>query len=91
MTAHVTLNGKGVGLLWCVPYHVDVSDAIRSGENTLTVDVTSTWHNRLAYDAGLQENERKTWTISGPKKDAALAQSGLVGPVILRIGETIPR
>jgi hypothetical protein len=85
MTARITLNGKPVGLLWCNPYCLDVSEAIQSGENTLTIDVTSTWYNRLVYDAGLPEAERKTWTIAGPPKGAELAPSGLLGPVLLRL------
>jgi len=87
MTARVTLNGKPVGLLWCKPYCLDVSEAIQSGDNTLTVEVTSTWHNRLVYDAGVPEAERKTWTIAGPKKEASLSTSGLLGPVVIRVRE----
>jgi hypothetical protein len=58
---------------------------VRLGVNRLTVEVTSTWFNRLVYDAGLPEAERKTWTISGPNKDAALQLSGLLGPVTVRV------
>jgi hypothetical protein len=47
------------------------------------VEVTSTWFNRLAYDAGLPEDKRKTWTISGPEKGSPLRESGLIGPVTL--------
>ena len=51
--------------------------------NELKVKVTSTRHNRLAYDAGLPEAERKTWTLCRPSKDAPLQPSGLFGPVTL--------
>jgi hypothetical protein len=47
------------------------------------IEVTGTWFNRLVYDAGQPEEQRKTWTIDGPKKDAALRESGLLGPVEL--------
>jgi len=50
----------------------------------LRIDVTSTWFNRLAYDAGLPENERKTWTISAPPKNTPPKPAGLIGPVTLR-------
>jgi hypothetical protein len=49
----------------------------------LSIDVTSSWFNRLVYDAGLPETERKTWTIAGPDKDKELRESGLLGPVNL--------
>jgi alpha-L-rhamnosidase len=87
MTARVTLNGKSLGLLWCEPYTLDISGALQQGENKLTVEVTSTWHNRLVYDAGLPEGERKTWTIEGPKKGSGLSTSGLLGPVVIQTGD----
>lgn len=87
MTARVTLNGKPLGLLWCEPYTLDISGALQQGENQLTVEVTSTWHNRLVYDAGLPEGERKTWTIEGPDQEDGRSTSGLLGPVVIRTAE----
>jgi hypothetical protein len=83
MIAVVTLNGKKMRALWTPPYRLDVTEALKSGKNTLQVEVTSTWFNRLVYDAGQPEESRKTWTIGGPKKDAPLRESGLLGPVVL--------
>jgi hypothetical protein len=82
MVAAVTLNGKPLRTLWSLPYRLDVSETMQSGKNTLSVEVTSTWFNRLVYDAGQPEESRKTWTISGPKKDSPLRESGLLGPVM---------
>ncbi|MDR3110035.1 MAG: hypothetical protein LBU65_10190, partial [Planctomycetaceae bacterium] len=82
MIAAVTLNGKPLRTLWTSPYRLDVSDAIQSGTNTLSVEVTSTWFNRLVYDAGQPEEKRKTWTIGAPGKDSPLRESGLLGPVM---------
>lgn len=81
--AEVTLNGKKLGTLWTPPYRISLADAIQSGENSLTIDVTGTWFNRLVFDAGQPENARKTWTISGPSKDAGLRNSGLIGKITL--------
>ena len=53
----------------------------KAGRNTLRIAVTSTWFNRLAYDANLPEAERKTWTIAGPDAGSPLRDSGLLGPV----------
>jgi len=40
--AKVTLNGIAFDMLWMPPFTLDVSDALRSGKNTLQVLVTST-------------------------------------------------
>lgn len=83
MIAVVSINGKPIRTLWAPPYRLDISGAIRKGENNLSVEVTGTWFNRLVYDAGLPEDQRKTWTISGPSKESPLRDSGLLGPVVL--------
>jgi hypothetical protein len=83
MIASVTLNGKKLRTLWTPPYSLDVTDALKSGENTLQIEVTSTWFNRLVYDDGQPEAARKTWVIDGPQKDRELRESGLLGPVTL--------
>ncbi|MDR1335584.1 MAG: hypothetical protein LBK22_02000, partial [Tannerella sp.] len=84
MIAAVTLNGKPLRTLWTPPYRLDVTDALKPGKNTLQVEVTGTWFNRLVYDANQPEEQRKTWVIAGPKKEEALRESGLLGPVVLR-------
>ena len=81
MIADVKINGKKAGVLWANPYTLYIGDLIKTGENTLEIDVTSTWYNRLVYDAGQPESVRKTWTISGPAANSPLHNSGLIGPV----------
>lgn len=83
MVAVVRLNGKELGTLWTEPYELDVTDALKKGDNQLEIDVTSTWRNRLVYDASQPENARKTWVISGPKAGSKLKENGLMGPVKL--------
>ncbi|MBX3255988.1 MAG: hypothetical protein KF862_17770 [Chitinophagaceae bacterium] len=85
MVAVVSVNGNQFEPLWSLPYRLDITDAIRAGKNTLSIEVTSTWFNRLVYDAGQPEPIRKTWTIKGPDKDAPLRESGLIGPVKILI------
>lgn len=84
MIAVVKLNGERVGTLWYPPYKVDIADYVKQGDNTLEVEVTSTWFNRLAYDASQPESERKTWTIGGPHAGSELRASGLMGNVYIR-------
>ncbi len=79
--AEVKVNGQSAGVRWSEPYRLDISEFVHPGTNTLTVSVTGTWYNRLAYDASLPEASRKTWTIHGPAAGSPLRPSGLLGPV----------
>ena len=88
MIAAVKLNGKSLGTLWCAPYMIDITEALVDGENELEVVVTSTWFNRLVYDAALPEAERKTWTVAGPSANNKLRETGLMGPVRLVLGKS---
>ena len=54
--AEVTLNGKPLGVLWKQPYRVEVSDALKDGENTLEIKVVNLWINRLIGDEQLPED-----------------------------------
>ena len=83
--AKVSVNGEDVGTRWTSPYKLDVTDFLKQGVNRLRVEVTSTWFNRLVYDAGLDEKERKTWTIAGPAADMQLKEYGMLGPVYLEM------
>ena len=81
--ADVKVNGQSAGIRWTEPYRLPVGDLVQAGTNTLTVDVTGTWYNRLVFDAGQQESARKTWTISGPAAGSPMHDSGLLGPVVI--------
>jgi len=54
--AEVELNGKNLGVVWKPPFRVDVSDALKPGENLLVVKVTNLWPNRLIGDEHLPED-----------------------------------
>lgn len=84
MIAEVTINGHTLRPLWCAPYSINITDYTKQGTNTLQIKVTSTWFNRLVYDAAQPEAERKTWTINGPSANRELRANGLMGPVSLR-------
>ena len=88
--AKVVLNGEEVTTLWAAPYRCDLTEAVKNGENLLTIEVTNTWHNRLAFDAAKPEAERKTWTIFPPQANAPLLPAGLLSDVTLVFGQTIP-
>ena len=61
-TARVKLNGKDLGVLWCSPWRVDISGAIKFGENALEIAVANLWPNRLVGDSNLPGEQRRTRT-----------------------------
>jgi hypothetical protein len=48
--AQVKVNGREFGTLWWAPFRVDVTDAVKAGENAVEVRVTNLWVNRLVGD-----------------------------------------
>jgi len=83
-TAKVKLNGKYVGGVWTFPYKVNVSGAIKKGNNTLEVEVINTWRNRLIGDHLLPEKQRIVQSKMNPwNGNSTLQKSGLLGPVRL--------
>jgi hypothetical protein len=81
--ARVRLNGKDLGDVWCAPWRVDVTAAIRPGDNRLEIEVANLWINRLVGDASLPADKRFTRTNVGYASDYPLSPSGLLGPVVL--------
>ena len=79
--AVVKVNGEVVDTLWAAPYQTDIARYLRRGSNAIRVEVTSTWFNRLVYDAGQPKEKRRTWVVNGPSAKASLRPSGLLGPV----------
>jgi len=58
--AEVRLNGRSLGTLWHRPFRVEISKALRTGSNTLEVDVSNLWVNRLIGDE--QHPDDCEWT-----------------------------
>lgn len=46
----VTVNGKKAGVLWYPPFRTDITEFVKAGTNTIEIDVTNNWTNRLIGD-----------------------------------------
>ncbi|MBA4850163.1 glycosyl hydrolase [Emticicia sp. BO119] len=85
--AEVIVNGKNVGTAWKKPFKLDISEAVKAGENSIQINVTNLWVNRLIGDA--QPDAKKTTFTTMPfyRKDAKLLPSGLLTPVNLYLNK----
>lgn len=108
--AEVRLNGRELGILWKPPYRVEVTDALKAGDNQIEVKATNLWINRMIGDEHMPEDSRRKpdgtleewpqWLTAGQPspvgrftfashrlwgKDDPLVESGLLGPVTLRV------
>ncbi len=80
--AEVIVNGKNVGTAWKKPFKLDISEAIKAGENTIQVKVTNTWVNRLVGDAQPDVKVKTTFTtMPFYRANSPLVASGMIGEV----------
>jgi hypothetical protein len=80
--AEVVLNGKSMGIVWKVPFRIELTSALKQGENSLEVKVTNLWVNRLIGDQQPDVKEKITYTtMPFYQANAPLKESGLLGPV----------
>ena len=84
--AEVIVNGINCGIIWTAPYRIDITKAIRNGNNNLTIEVTNTWANRIIGDHRLPEEKRLTKTNAPFRLEGKpLLEAGLLEPVVLEI------
>ena len=80
--ASVKLNGKEVGGLWREPFEIDITSAVKKGENRVEITVANLWVNRIIGDMQPGAKKKYTWTPKVfYKADSQLLPSGLLGPV----------
>jgi len=81
--ASVRLNGQKLGTVWCYPYRLEVTGKLKKGKNTIEVDVTNPWWNRIVGDLQEDNTKKHTW-MTFPfewAKVSPLQPAGLFGPV----------
>jgi alpha-L-rhamnosidase len=89
--AEVTVNGRNLGIAWKQPNRIDITPAIRAGENQLEIAVANLWNNRIVGDLKNPDlppvantNIKNKFNAKSP-----LLPSGLLGPVTLRFPVTV--
>ena len=91
--AEVIVNGKNLGVLWKYPYQVDITSALRSGNNEFVIRVINQWVNRIIGDK--QPDVEKKYTYSAfeyfYRPDSQLLPAGLMGPVDIKLIQENPQ
>ncbi len=84
--ASVKVNGVDCGIVWTAPYEVDITNALKSGNNTLEIEVTNSWANAInGSDQGKAPFEG-IWTNAKYRlASKELLPAGLLGPLKLVI------
>ena len=71
-------------MIWHAPYRVDVTGALKTGANEVTIKVTNAWVNRMIGDEQPGVVKKITFADVKPyKANSPLLPSGLIGPVRL--------
>lgn len=95
--AEVFVNGRRIGLTWHAPFQLDITDAVREGENHVVVEVVNTINNMLVGNAKIPPQYRMSQSNitklpnawRQPFAEAPLIDAGLIGPVRIVFGEIV--
>ena len=75
--ARVIINGRDLGVLWKNPYRVDITNALKTGDNQIEVRVTDLWVNRIIADQAYPDDctwqgpalaEWPEWLLKGQER-----------------------
>jgi predicted GH43/DUF377 family glycosyl hydrolase len=58
--ARVRLNGKDLGVVWCAPWRVDITDCVKAKGNAVEIEVANRWPNRLFGDQQAPDKGTRT-------------------------------
>lgn len=68
--ARIRLNGNDLGVVWTAPWQVEISGAVKHGDNQLEIEVANLWANRLIGDErlpddGIKNGQWPGWLLEG--------------------------
>jgi hypothetical protein len=85
--ASVKVNGIALNTMWRSPFLSRIDGHLHSGENTVEIQVTNLWPNRIIGD--LQPSAKTQYTHTNVRvytKNSPLLPSGLLDPVTVQVG-----
>jgi hypothetical protein len=92
-SAKIIINGKEAGIMWCLPFTMEIGKYLKQGENTITIEVANLMANRIRY----MDQHKMEWrkyheinfvNINYKSFDASgwkVQPSGLEGPVTITV------
>jgi len=71
--ARVRLNGKDLGVVWCAPWEVEITKALKAKGNRLEIEIANLWPNRMIGDEnepydGVVDNRWPDWLLNGTQR-----------------------
>jgi len=85
--AAVAVNGIPVQTMWRAPFVARIDPVLHAGDNTVEIQVTNLWPNRIIGDLQPGATTRYTHTnVRAYTKDSPLLPSGILEPVTVQIG-----
>lgn len=84
--ASIKVNGIPVQTMWRSPFVARIDRQLHAGDNTVEIEVTNLWPNRLIGDLQPSATTRYTDTnVHAYTKDSPLLPSGILEPITLTI------
>ncbi|MBE0653523.1 MAG: hypothetical protein IH594_06980 [Bacteroidales bacterium] len=74
VAAEVFVNGESLGLLWKYPFTINIRDALKTGTNSIKVNVANLWINRVIGDQELPEDSEWTTNTGSTARGMGLAR-----------------
>ena len=73
--AQVRLNGKILGTLWTAPWNLEITQAVKEGDNKLEIFVVNLWPNRLIGDEnypfdGINKGKWPDWLLQNSPRNS---------------------
>jgi hypothetical protein len=54
------INGRDLGVVWCAPWRIDITDALLQGTNKLEIEIANRWSNRMLGDQSTPDRDVRT-------------------------------
>lgn len=73
IVAQVYINGKDLGVLWKKPFSIDITSAVKAGDNEIVLAVTNQWSNRLIGEERYPANDDE-YKLEGARPENKMPQ-----------------